>query len=312
MDLHRLRIKSLDDDDTLSNYSCNLRNSQSCPLNSDSELSGSISVRDLVRRYDCNWKSEESTNSNSIFTTPTSRQSHSTLMDRTSQTQCHLRRTSSSSTNLLDTPLRGCFHKQQKYHHHQQNHVTVGCCKNCTACMCCQNRSRKSSAAIKAFQSNESIGNPNVDNTVVLSGSARNSAIQKSVEFKDDFGTVFRPTPPPTACSSSDSQSLNVRTVMAKNHLPSSDSLEEANCHSIETSYQSKTTIAKTASGVRIIIDIFFDPEQCVNTNDVVGGRVETDIPHSRILDEFQQQINATTAAATRDSSMSASATINN
>ncbi|XP_014091163.1 uncharacterized protein [Bactrocera oleae] len=69
------------------------------------------------------------------------------------------------------------------------------------------------------------------------------------------------------------------------------ESIENANFQPMETSYQSKTTIAKTAGGVRIIIDIFFDQEQQpVSATDVVGSRVETDIPQSRILNEFQQQ----------------------
>lgn len=86
-----------------------------------------------------------------------------------------------------------------------------------------------------------------------------------------------------------------------------------------ENSYQSKTTIAKTSNGesdvfyyndsridriltpllslfpssllgIRIIIDIYFDnPECALRPIDVVGNRIETDIPKSRILDHFQK-----------------------
>lgn len=77
-----------------------------------------------------------------------------------------------------------------------------------------------------------------------------------------------------------------------------------ANC-SVEKSYQSKTTIRRTdhgrsfnrrlltlkqslpSTGVRIIIDIFFDKKE--SDIDIVGSRVETDIPESRILADFQQ-----------------------
>ncbi|XP_001954884.3 uncharacterized protein LOC6499315 isoform X1 [Drosophila ananassae] len=59
-----------------------------------------------------------------------------------------------------------------------------------------------------------------------------------------------------------------------------------ANC-SVEKSYQSKTTIRRTDHGVRIIIDIFFDKKE--SDIDIVGSRVETDIPESRILADFQQ-----------------------
>lgn len=60
------------------------------------------------------------------------------------------------------------------------------------------------------------------------------------------------------------------------------------------------TVLKYTVSGVRIIIDIFFDQEhQPVSATDVVGSRVETDIPQSRILNEFQQQ--AASAELTRN-----------
>lgn len=49
-------------------------------------------------------------------------------------------------------------------------------------------------------------------------------------------------------------------------------------------------TTSFTIVGVRIIIDIFFDQERGASAIDIVGSRVETDIPQSRILDEFQQQ----------------------
>ncbi|EDW97325.1 uncharacterized protein LOC6537048 [Drosophila yakuba] len=55
----------------------------------------------------------------------------------------------------------------------------------------------------------------------------------------------------------------------------------------VQASYQSKTTIRHTNQGVRIIIDIFFDKKD--SEIDIVGSRVETDIPESRILSDFQQ-----------------------
>ncbi|XP_017039623.1 uncharacterized protein LOC108086998 [Drosophila ficusphila] len=53
----------------------------------------------------------------------------------------------------------------------------------------------------------------------------------------------------------------------------------------VEKTYQSKTTIRRTDKGVRIVIDIFFDKDSEI---DIVGSRVETDIPESRILTDFQ------------------------
>ncbi|XP_016948725.1 uncharacterized protein LOC108023622 [Drosophila biarmipes] len=60
-----------------------------------------------------------------------------------------------------------------------------------------------------------------------------------------------------------------------------------ADSNAVEKSYQSKTTIRRTSQGVRIIIDIFFDKKE--SEIDIVGSRVETDIPESRILTDFQQ-----------------------
>ncbi|XP_070073531.1 uncharacterized protein [Drosophila takahashii] len=60
-----------------------------------------------------------------------------------------------------------------------------------------------------------------------------------------------------------------------------------ADSNTVEKSYQSKTTIRRTDQGVRIIIDIFFDKKE--SEIDIVGSRVETDIPESRILTDFQQ-----------------------
>uniref|UniRef100_A0A6P4EZU8 Uncharacterized protein LOC108047827 n=1 Tax=Drosophila rhopaloa TaxID=1041015 RepID=A0A6P4EZU8_DRORH len=60
-----------------------------------------------------------------------------------------------------------------------------------------------------------------------------------------------------------------------------------ANNNEVENTYQSKTTIRRTNQGVRIIIDIFFDKKD--SEIDIVGSRVETDIPESRILADFQQ-----------------------
>lgn len=42
-----------------------------------------------------------------------------------------------------------------------------------------------------------------------------------------------------------------------------------------------------STTGVRIIIDIFFDKQE--SELDIIGSRVETDIPESRILADFQK-----------------------
>ncbi|XP_002017308.2 uncharacterized protein LOC6591941 [Drosophila persimilis] len=55
---------------------------------------------------------------------------------------------------------------------------------------------------------------------------------------------------------------------------------------SLEKSYTSSTTIRRTEKGIRIIIDIFCESGD--NTIDMVGSLVQTKIPSSRILTEFQ------------------------
>ncbi|XP_055905124.1 uncharacterized protein LOC129940712 isoform X2 [Eupeodes corollae] len=58
-----------------------------------------------------------------------------------------------------------------------------------------------------------------------------------------------------------------------------------------DVSYPSKTIISKTPNGVRIIVDIFFDQNKGIAIEDVVGSRIETDIPPSKILKEFQERV---------------------
>ncbi|XP_030571960.1 uncharacterized protein LOC115770705 [Drosophila novamexicana] len=80
---------------------------------------------------------------------------------------------------------------------------------------------------------------------------------------------------------------FRVTTADDQTSLRQSLQADAAGGNSVEKSYQSKTTIRRTEQGVRIIIDIFFDKNE--NDIDIVGSRVETDIPESRILADFQQ-----------------------
>jgi len=61
---------------------------------------------------------------------------------------------------------------------------------------------------------------------------------------------------------------------------------------SVQTSYQSRTTISRSDAGVRIIIDIFFDQDgqPTAYPPERIGSRIETDIPGSNILNDFQDQ----------------------
>ncbi|XP_030373963.1 uncharacterized protein LOC115623650 [Scaptodrosophila lebanonensis] len=91
----------------------------------------------------------------------------------------------------------------------------------------------------------------------------------------------LNPSAPNFRVTTTDGQT-SVRQTTEKGAEPVADSVEK--------SYQSKTTIRRTEQGVRIIIDIFFDKNNAASCVDMVGSRVETDIPESRILADFQQQ----------------------
>ncbi|XP_011291932.2 uncharacterized protein LOC105261731 [Musca domestica] len=281
MDFQRLRIKSVDDDDAFgSGRSYVPRNTS---FYSDSDHSGSISVRDMIRHYDGNTRNAINNNNN-----VSRRQSHTTL---------HSRRPSFGGLVSPAKPRSQPNMLAVADENIGANLITNGrCCKNCIACQCCQNRNLKSSAAIQKFRSSETITDPHSNDALAAAGNSSQTDMQKSLEYKKT--PEFVASIPPASAQPPNP----LRTVMSmKNRLvsPSNDNIGEVTCHPIETSYQSKTTIAKTATGVRIIIDIFFDPEQqCVNASDILGSRVETDIPQSRILDEFQQQVNAAAATA--------------
>ncbi|XP_017866297.1 PREDICTED: uncharacterized protein LOC108615935 [Drosophila arizonae] len=85
---------------------------------------------------------------------------------------------------------------------------------------------------------------------------------------------------------------FRVTTANDQTSLRQSPQTDAQSGASVEKSYQSKTTIRRTEQGVRIIIDIFFDKNE--SDIDIVGSRVETDIPESRILADFQQHSLAT------------------
>jgi len=108
-------------------------------------------------------------------------------------------------------------------------------------------------------------------------------------------------------------------TTGESSYFTSKNDDNQSDSNAVEKSYQSKTTIRRTGQGglqniiinctilttvklatreplptlispppgVRIIIDIFFDKKE--SEIDIVGSRVETDIPESRILTDFQQ-----------------------
>ncbi|KAL9873381.1 uncharacterized protein LOC119641441 [Glossina fuscipes] len=261
MDLNttRLRTHSLDDEDTISgNSRTSYGGFPNSVFNSDSECGAApISVRDMIKRYNSAFKND--TNAKANYSLKHARANN--LVRHQSQ---HLLPASKDSCCCLNN-----FASQMAVGHEDDNTAAYkNCCKNCSACTCCQNKWRKQLTGSKMSTRSDSV------NSTVSSGMLCKDLALKCASIKNG----------------NKNEKANVTATNTRSRLHSTDSADEVNCHTIESFYQSKTTIAKTANGVRIIIDIYFDQEQCVNATDVIGSRVETDIPHSRILSEFQQQ----------------------
>ncbi|XP_037806448.1 uncharacterized protein LOC119600349 [Lucilia sericata] len=355
LNTERTRGLSLDDDNfsNISRISYGLHNSLNSACNSDSECSGPISVRDMIQHYNKQFQREDCNQSNHKikYKINTAKRPHQSqhLLAATKSSYCGLNNygshiNSKQFTDQLENKSLMVFDEHNDL-------TSITCCKNCTACMCCQNRSRTNSTTNKMLSSTSL--QPNNENNIPKSKNSASGtnmtagggvclrssntkcnkinakdtphilAVKNCTNINDVTATAAdinasysnKPTLLNDFCSSAaelnkdytnttKSNGLfnkhNSQVVVMeqnnkqKNRLLSTDSVEEAKiCQqpTIETSYQSKTTIAKTSSGVRIIIDIFFDQERCSNNvNDIVGSRVETDIPQSRILSEFQQQ----------------------
>ncbi|KAI8129865.1 hypothetical protein FF38_04343 [Lucilia cuprina] len=342
LNTERNRGLSLDDDNfsNISRISYGLHNSLNSACNSDSECSGPISVRDMIQHYNKQFQREDCNQSNHKikYKINSAKRPHQSqhLLAATTSSYCGLNNygshiKSKQFTDQLENKSLMVFDE-----HNDPTAIT--CCKNCTACLCCQNRSRTNSTTNKMLSSNSlQANNENCGTNVSAGGVSLRSSSTKcnKINAKDTHilavknctnindvttaadinasnsnkPTILNDFHSSAAELNKDSYSTNSNNGLfnkhnsqvvvmeqnkQKNRLLSTDSVEEAKiCQqpTIETSYQSKTTIAKTSSGVRIIIDIFFDQERCSNNvNDIVGSRVETDIPQSRILSEFQRQ----------------------
>uniref|UniRef100_A0A1A9UN33 Uncharacterized protein n=1 Tax=Glossina austeni TaxID=7395 RepID=A0A1A9UN33_GLOAU len=273
MDLNtiRLRTHSLDDEDTISgNSHTSYGGFPNSVFNSDSECRAApTSVREMIKRYNSAFKNDTSAKANYSL-------KHARGNDLVRHQSQHLLPASKDSCCCLNN-----FASQMAMGHEDDNTVAYkNLCKNCSSCTCCQNKWRKQLTGRKMSTRNDSVNNTASTGMLCKDCIALKCASKKNGN-KDE--------------------KTNLTATNTKSQLRSTDSADEVNCHTIESFYQSKTTIAKTASGVRIIIDIYFDQEQCVNATDVIGSRVETDIPHSRILSEFQQQSLAVTQSLQKD-----------
>ncbi|EDV93486.1 uncharacterized protein LOC6563308 [Drosophila grimshawi] len=89
------------------------------------------------------------------------------------------------------------------------------------------------------------------------------------------------------AGNSCNKDNFRLTTLDDQTSLRQSLSGNASNGESVAKSYESKTTIRRSKYGVRITIDIFHDKND--KDIDISGSRVETEIPRSRILTEFQQ-----------------------
>ncbi|TMW53123.1 hypothetical protein DOY81_001851 [Sarcophaga bullata] len=342
MNLNRIRTHSLDDDDNFSAHSRNssgFYNSLNSANNSDSECSAPISVRDMVQRYDRQFQKSQCAQPNYKIKhryTAAHRHHSQHQLAATKSSYCGLNNYGSQiNKKQLTEPLT-----DDKSTLRDEKSKVI-CCNNCSACVCCQNRSRRNTIITKMLPTSPTIpsvlqaNNENKQNsnsrfhniggggnsTTTTSPNcccnkinAKDILAVENCTIIDDTANMDTVDKPNNVLNDSETEESMKKDSMVdlhrnqnlhlynsqlvveqkKNNLLSTDSVEQQ--QPSETSYQSKTTIAKTASGVRIIIDIFFDQEQCAaanNVNEIVGSRVETDIPQSRILSEFQQQVMA-------------------
>ncbi|XP_054745532.1 uncharacterized protein LOC129249881 [Anastrepha obliqua] len=280
------RSLSLDDDDTLSNNSSSSLNVLLAAA-SDSESQSPISVRDMIKRYDTAAKLGPKGGSRH----PQLHQTH----HKQQQQQYGLPAMKSAyfGVNQFGThSTTNRFPLRQYVAQVQQN----------TGSKWTQTQSKKSIHSGEHNNNNTTKSSCKLsDNTFMTRNNAdatedgwlvceRHASVSDSenVYIADHTERSSR-----SPAQNLNEVSCNLQEITSGQRTSSEvvEGIEEANPQPVETSYHSKTTIAKTAGGVRIIIDIFFDQEhQPVSATEVVGSRVETDIPQSRILNEFQQQ----------------------
>lgn len=229
--MHRLRTQSLDDDDIMSGMSRNsyLHNSFTASMNSDTESGGSISVRDMIRRYNSAAKksgniginsnnsaaSRSTTNLNSPMGPKgkliSKHQSHHMLPNIGKTTSSY---NVSCGYNGSQTNLR----RNNSIIDEEEQTPILNCCKDCSECACCQNRCRNIATSSKSTQ-NEPL-----------------------------CGTIVNHTEPSldVLTKSEHSPLLNHQLEKQRTALDNND---EGIMQPMESSYHSKTTIAKTASG---------------------------------------------------------------
>lgn len=321
------RTLSIEEDDSFSNIShisCGLRNSFNSAYNSDSECSGPKSVRDMIQLYNKQFKKEETSQIHNKI-----KYKHNTAKRPQHQTEHLLAATKSSYCGLNNySSHTNCkqFVDPIEHKSSQANDETLTCCKNYTACMCCQNRNHINSITTKMLsstssssstwllrQNNENIPikpssfNNNASKCCIRSCNCSSSSIcncnkinanndathgshhilvvencsSHSDEAKEAYNNAtsnnisapilnaYETTELNKDLSNTNNGFFNKNNSQlaveqqkilqqqqqhhSKNRLLSIDSVEEANiCQDdipIETSYQSKTTIAKTSSG---------------------------------------------------------------
>lgn len=302
MNLNRIRTHSLDDDDNFSAHSRNssgFYNSLNSANNSDSECSAPISVRDMVQRYDRQFQKSQCAQPNYKIKhryTAAHRHHSQHQLAATKSSYCGLNNYGSQiNKKQLNDPLT-----DEKSTLRDEKSKVI-CCKNCSACVCCQNRSRRNSVVTNMLPTSPTI--PPILQTNNENKQITNSRFHNIVGGNSTATTITNTTTTsPNCCCNK----INAKDILAvenctiiddtinmdtaadksnnvlndseteesikrdsmidlhrnqnlhlynsqllveqkKNNLLSTDSVEQQ--QPSETSYQSKTTIAKTASG---------------------------------------------------------------
>ncbi|XP_067618867.1 uncharacterized protein [Eurosta solidaginis] len=303
--LQKTRSTSFDDDDLLSHNSSSSFNAIFAAASDDTELQSPVSVRDMIRRYDT--VAKLGNKDASALSSPLQQKQQQLQQQKQPKHNLAAMKSAYFGMNKFDTqsattttnrfPLR-------QYVARTQEDITA----NNKSMQTHQHKKGNSHNTHSGDRNNNNKSKSNCklsDNSFVMQKKA-DSIVDEDDDYMlrerrhaslSDSENIYvadhtrRTSRSPMRDLNGVSSSLQALPTTDVSTSEATEGIEEANLHPMETSYQSKTTIAKTAAGVRIIIDIFFDQEhQPVSATDVVGSRVETDIPQSRILNEFQQQ----------------------
>lgn len=257
--MSRHRVYSMDELelDALSGNSYGLQNSGTRFSDSECNVGGQRSVRDIIEHY--NRQSNDRDSNVTTVRRHRSRAGADVCEALSSMGSAHrhmmLPTTKSSYFGLNNFNSETQFSASAKK---TPSNITT-CCKNCSACMCCHNRSHNS---FMSFEDVEALPPPPpINENVYLKKSVATVNIANCGSKEQLLNTVVYNTAEDENAQQHYHQQqyrhLHNHKQFAVSHLngptkqsaATNDTKAEADYQPLETSYQSKTTIAKTSSG---------------------------------------------------------------